>query len=467
MKSRFISLVLVLVMCSCALFVISSDDSAADEGMKEIKIYSDNSGVSYTADPIVYSYSDHGDYFFSISPEQLAKDIIAGTKSFSDVESDPAHVADPIYNESYYVLSKGLVDQRYGVPFIKLSEKPETIYIPAGTYSITCEPLNDDAESTIDGKSIYLYQFGMENYNAPYFDKGKGTVKVNVSGSYYFCIEYYDSDRDWTKLSLKYSISPLVDLPAVTDFENTMTVGLNKYWVKFAGNDPLTGRVSTYSHESTYYFIRDSDDEKQFVKNIVEKNKADGSAYYKDLPQVFGEYVNGYVLVDMTKSNSSPNYMSAYDSESRTDSYSDVTITKYNATSSFYGPQSFSIAVDFDTSKYNAVVIKSNNLAIWMEAGKLYSVNSTYSNDYDIFLVPSSETEDLTLAEIKVYSEGLSPPDNNGTVFAVVCILLCVFAFGILINSGRRTKWGESAGLEELASVSEDVPAEESVEKEE
>ena len=69
MKSRFISLVLVLVMCSCALFVISSDDSAADEGMKEIKIYSDNSGVSYT------------------------------------------HVADPIYNESYYVLSKGLVDQ--------------------------------------------------------------------------------------------------------------------------------------------------------------------------------------------------------------------------------------------------------------------------------------------------------------------------------------------------------------------
>ena len=86
-------------MCSCALFVISSDDSAADEGMKEIKIYSDNSGVSYTANPIVYSYSDHGDYFFSISPEQLAKDIIAGTKSFSDVESDPAHVADPIYNE--------------------------------------------------------------------------------------------------------------------------------------------------------------------------------------------------------------------------------------------------------------------------------------------------------------------------------------------------------------------------------
>ena len=68
--------------------------------------------------------------------------------------------------------------------------------------------------------------------------------------------------------------------------------------------------------------------------------------------------------------------------------------------------------------------------------------------EYELYAIPVS-TSDSTLQpiDIEIHTENVASPDSNGMMFAVVAIILCVIAFGILFLASRRPKWGEMEGL--------------------
>ena len=268
-------------------------------------------------------------------------------------------------------------------------------------------------------------------------------------------------DNTWREKNIEYTIDPApTQGEKKTDFDRTVKVLPDKEWVKYTSKDTLTG---TYSNSYNYYimFKSGSAEETEFIENVIDKNLIDGSGYGSKSLDFNGERVTLYTCRESSTSLDSHIWLNTsvpmegggtrsesqlIDCDVEKLSVSDVKPFK------FYANYDFTIAVKYDTSKIRAVVMMYPGLGgteyAVLESERIYDFHMIYSAEYELYAMPVTDANGtLSPAEIGLYTGNVANPDSNGMIFALVAIVLCVMAFGILFLSGRRPRWGELEGL--------------------
>lgn len=268
-------------------------------------------------------------------------------------------------------------------------------------------------------------------------------------------------DNTWREKIITYTIDPApTQGEKKTDFDRTVKVLPDKEWVKYTSKNTLTG---TYRNNYNDYimFKSGSAEETEFIENVINKNLMDGSGYGSKTIEFNGEKVAIYTCRESSTDLSSYIWLNAVlpvegggtrEENQRIEcdveklSVSDVKPFK------FYANYDFTIAVKYDTTKIRAVVMMYPGLGgteyAVLESERIYDFHMIYSAEYELYAMPVTDANGtLSPAEIGLYTGNVGSPDGNGMVFAVIAIVLCIMAFGILFMSGRRPKWGEMEGL--------------------
>jgi len=422
----------------------------------------------FTCSYSTYEYIDsgltalQGQAYFTENPYDVVVSYINGDIDLTELKASCGYTKpnNRISGNSYYAVSISGSYDRYDsiTPYVRyINVQPNYIFLQKGEYHL----------NIVDTDLTRIRVNGL-NENSRYDPIvienriGASDLTVSSNDAIWFTDDYSGGgesslENTWREKDITYTLDPAPEQgQTVTTFENTVKVLPDKEWIKMTTNDYVTG---TYTIQERYVmFVSGSDEEKEFVADIIDKGLIDASGYGKNTVKVNGEKLvfyscressswvpnNVWLLddTDLTKRESV-----SFEVKSEKMALSDVKPYK------FYANYDFSIAVKYDTSKVKAVVMMfptiygSTNYSV-LESGRLYEFHQVSAAEYELYAIPvTTSTATLTPVDLQIHTENVATSDENGMIFAAVAIVLCAMAFSILFISGRRPKWGELAGL--------------------
>ena len=385
-----------------------------------------------------------------------------------------------VNGNSYYVVSisgwNGYSNDDFSDYVRYISVQPSYMFLDKGTYHIN---VTDTDLSYVNIRSL--------NSNSRYDSiditdrAGSGNFKVTSPDAIWLS-DYSGGggggetslDKTWREKSITFTIDPAPSSgEKASSYNGTVKVLPDKEWVKMTTVDDLTG---TYTSQTSgeVMFISGSDEEREFVENVVDKGLMDASGYGLKTVTLTGQKVviyecretsaylpdSIYLMTDSTDKGYS--YSERFECKTEKLSVSDVEPYK------FYAKYDFTLAVKYDTSKVKAIVMMYPNgfggteYSV-LQSERLYNFHMLCAAEYELYAIPVSSTDGtLHPIDIEIYTENVASPDGNGVTFAVVAIALCVIAFGILFLASRRPKWNEATGLPsgDAEIVQNEVPEE-------
>lgn len=103
--------------------------------------------------------------------------------------------------------------------------------------------------------------------------------------------------------------------------------------------------------------------------------------------------------------------------------------------------RTLSITVAYGPEVLGLFMYGSNGSAFYLESGVQYDIDSAAGVNY---VLEAYKTTAQGMAEIDITVVGAAAPDNLGTVFAGVCIVICALVFGLLLISGGAPRWSKN-----------------------
>ncbi len=363
------------------------------------------------------------------------------------------------------------IDSRYDDwNWTKLWLKRDVLFFPTGIYTIECTSNN------MGGTQSYLSSITRGSESSKIKD-GNGTIQLDVARPMTYYLYSYASgpspvsDEGKFSWTMEYKITPSLPEQKIVDCTKSIKVGTDKYWEKYELNGYVSSGTYGYNNSSgrAVLFVTGSTEEREFFSNVVEKGIADLSGYTTNkITLTSSSRVTMYVLNDGSSSYRN-NKIRLYDETTGSEGSYSYDYTAYEGTKyEFYAGNSYSIAVEYDTSKYSWAILRSNESIIYMESGKLYDVSVIKSSSYSLSVVTRDSSVSIDSADIMVYTENVSDPDDNGVIFAAVSIGFCAIAFFLLFHYGRRPRWKENTGLpprnvEEVYNRAPEIPEDQTI----
>ena len=385
---------------------------------------------------------------------------------------------DRVGGNSYYCVSISGEGANNGSPetasilrYITIS--PNYIFLDKGKYhiSITSEDLDVISIGSLNGS----------RYDGISIKEGSGSGDITVTAQDAIWFTGYSNkgggygtiDNTWREKTLTYTMDPApTSGEKRTDFDRTVSILSDREWVRLTSVNRITGE---YTCESSFImFVSGSNEEKEFLADVVEKGLVDGSGYGSRTLKLASDKVSLYACRESSSYMPTGFYMTPkattevpypnsvkFECKAEKLSVSDVKPFK------FYANYDFTIAVKYDTAKVKAVVMMypsgfgGTSYSV-LESGRVYDFHMVSSAEYELYAIPVlSSTASLAPTEVEIYTSNVATPDSNGTVFAAIAIALCVLAFGTLFLAGRRPKWGDLEGLPSADTevVHHEVPA--------
>jgi len=460
MMKKILAISFVLLMCLTSVVLVADEDSSADVKTGKIRPYDtyNNSNIFCSTVSVQYfessyTYGFEKSYcYYTDDPTDIVEKFVKGETSDLGSYVDYDHLEDGQY---YYAVYGGY-SSGSGSPWYWKSYqlRMETIFLPAGTYEI------EFSSTTMDKTTCRLRDLSEMRYFEEFKD-GSGKVKVPLTEpcSFYVYASYSGSGQANTALwSMDYKISPAPPDQKIVDCEKEISVGTNKKWICYESVNSLSAGTYQLAWSGDYYlFVRNSPEEKTFLSDYVNKGIVCPYSPSNTIMLTENSHISLYKVADVSRNEDKGpftfyNITMGYETITVDCNKKDCSSTRTNY--SFYAGQSFSIAVDFDTSQYSYVILKSGMMQVCMDPKKLYTITSTAASEYEIYaMMADGSTASMDSATIKIHTESISDPDGAGLAFAVVSIGFCAIAFFMLFWFGRRPKWDDSTGLPKTGSV--------------
>ena len=401
-----------------------------------------------------------GQAFFTENPYETVIRYINGEITLTELKASCGFtkMSSRIEGNSYYNVSiSGSWSGDSVTPYVRfINVQPNYIFLQKGEYHL----------NIVDTDLIRIRVNGL-NENARYDTitienkTGSSDLSVTSNDAIWFTDDSDDwgtsLENSWREKKITYTLDPAPDQgQVITTFESTAEILPDKEWIKMTTVNGVTG---TYSLQNRYVmFVSGSDEEKEFLANVIDKGLIDGSGYGETILTVNGQTLVFYACRESSSwvptnvwltNESDPTRRESESFEVRSEKLSVSDVKPFK----FYANYDFSIAVKYDTTKVKAVVMMfptiygSTNYSV-MESGKLYEFHQVSAAEYELYAIPAtSATATLAPVEIEIHTDNVASPDDNGMIFAGVAIVLCAIAFCILFLSGRRPKWNEDTGL--------------------
>ena len=460
MRTKMIALgIALLMMCAFPIVCISDETDAATGEKHTVFPWPYPNGGNYpwvTSESIYYdSYSTYVFnyrylYFEDSDPFDQFSSYVNGKIALADL--DFLSLDELIAGHSYWIAGFDYFSYSSTYDIRTVNVVPQPIYLEAGKYTVTIE--------STDCEYLSYYDIGKDDTNSIKLTEGRGSFEIdsNIPYAFYFVNNGGSSDTVWREMSVTYSIDPEPVVKKASNFDKTATILSNKVWRCYTTNDVIAGTytVSMGSGSSSNYYLfeKGSAEEKAFIENVVNKNLIYGPSSSSAV--ISDGKVCVYRCETLDTWKSSYLYLTLYDGVNY--EYKDYRCNieeiqpNDEGDSKFFAEQDFSIAVKYDASKFQYVVmaftdIFGNKQFAPLESERLYTFHMQFSGEYEIYGVVSDTATDIGPGEVKIYTENVPSPDNAGMVVAVIAIVLCVAAFSLLFISGRRPKWDEDTGL--------------------
>ena len=410
-----------------------------------------------------------GEAYFTQNPYDEVVKYVNDEITLDELKTKCGYTTSRVAGTSYYYVSisgngidtwyNGEIVEATNVKYIQVM--PKYVFLDKGEYhiSVTDTDLEDVYINGLNKSSRYD-RIEIKDRT------GSGDIVVSSQDAIWLTGNTYGGgieslENTWREKNITYTMDPApTQGEKKTDFDRTVKVLPDKEWVKYTSKNALTG---TYRIQTNEYvmFKSGSAEETEFIANVIDKNLMDGSGYGSKTIEFNGENVVLYTCRESSTDLSSYVWLNKtvqiegggtreegerIECTAEKLSVSDVKPYK------FYANYDFTIAVKYDTTKIRAVVmmypgLQGTEYAV-LESERVYDFHMIYSAEYELYAMPVSDSNGtLEPAEIGLYTGNVGSPDSNGMIFAVVAIVLCVMAFGILFLSGRRPKWGELEGL--------------------
>ena len=482
MRNKLLVLGIALVMCAIPLMAIS-DDSTAVPATQTTYAYSKyGTYACVSEDARTYYGGSSGTYPVYYFPEAGGSpydNVLKFVKGEISYETLMADSVTPDYGLNYYEVVFPLNSGGYDIGYRVIDVTPRLIFLEAGAHTIYITGCGEITKLVIRSAD-YLSGSDYSSKSIAITD-GKGSIKLesNIPQAYLFDIDYSGTQLDWASNPITYYIDPYDEPKIVTDFNRTAKVLSNKQWIRQTSEYTLDGTVvigNYYSSDHMYYFAEGSEKEKEFVKNVVDMNTSDTTGYTDDTYISESPKPPGYRMIDLNGKRivayqcvTMGDYISnnlwvngKYDPSTHSIDYdayrNGISIdtekipTGETDGSKFYADKGFSIAVDYDTSRFVFVAIKFTTTYGMvqygpLQPGRLYSFDMKNAAEYEIYGMLKEDATDIGPMEVRFYTEGVPATDNYGLVFAVVAVLLCALAFGTLFYAGMHPKWSDEVGL--------------------
>ena len=427
-------------------------------------------------------YSMNGEAYFTEDPYDEVVKYVIGEMDLDTLKTKCGYTirSSLVEGTNYYVVSISGNNNNYWESDISkfvryIDVQPDYLFLDKGNYHI----------EIIDTDLTYVNVSGLNSssrYDGIDIQDRKGSDNFTVSSpDAIWLTESYGGgggtgtlENTWREKSITFTLDPApTSWEKVTDYDKTVKVLPDREWVKKTTVDTLTGTFTNSSNDEIM-FISGSDEERDFVRNVIDKGLIDASGYGERILNPNGEKIVSYTCREtsndvynyiylMTESaEKGYSYSERYECESEKLSVSDVEPYK------FYAKYDFSIAVKYDTSKVKAIVMMypnglgSTEYAV-LQSERQYDFHMLCAAEYELYAIPVSTTDGtLHPVDIDIHTENVASPDSNGVIFACIAIFLCVLAFGILFLASRRPKWNELTGLpsEDTEIVQNEVPKE-------